>query len=68
MIIPHDQLRSIISEAGRQADFYLRRQDQPLAQLWAEIESLASLARSTRRSLLIGVSDSFFPIPIKPCE
>lgn len=62
-------LRSICNEAGRQTDYYTRRGQDSLAQVWSEIESMAFTASRERRSLLITTgNDSSTPNPIKGCE
>jgi hypothetical protein len=68
MIIDHQaHLRSLLQEAGRQADFYHRRGDDEIAAFWAELEGLAFRARTSGKALVIGVQVKNPPI-IKGCE
>lgn len=63
-------LRSLINEAGRQADFYSRR-DGATSQcvFWTDLESLATEARRTNRALHISLREiDSNPLPIKACE
>jgi hypothetical protein len=72
-IASREALRSITSEAGRQADYYDRRGNAPLCQMWSEIESLAhAAARHGTMLKLTPVNNrdvqDVNPLPIKPCE
>lgn len=63
-------LRSLISEAGRQADFYSRR-DGATQQctFWNDLEALAHEARRSGRPLVITIRETTpNPIPIKGGE
>lgn len=62
-------LRSIITEAGRQSDFFTRKQDSVKAHAWTELEAVAWEALRNRSRLVITVlENSQSPIPIKACE
>lgn len=63
-------LRSLISEAGRQADFYSRRDGAThQCTFWNDLEALAHEARRSGRALVITVREKdSIPIPIKPSE
>jgi hypothetical protein len=62
-------LRSIANEAGRQGEFYSRRNIPELATLWSEIECEVYSALQSDRNLLIGIQENMSsPIPIKPGE
>lgn len=63
-------LRSVINEAGRQADFYSRRQGAELeCEFWSELEALASEARRRGHALyIITWESSINPLPIKGGE
>lgn len=63
---PH-QIRSVIAEAGRQADFYDSRGDEQLSGMWRDIEDMAVEARRTGQSLLMEIRTKV-PTPIKACE
>lgn len=62
-------LRSIIAEAGRQSDFYHRRNDQEIADFWASLEGLAFEAKAKRLTVLITTrGNTETPHSIKACE
>lgn len=62
-------LRSVINEAGRQSDFYQRKQDMQKREAWSQIEAYAWDAMRRGGALLITVSEgNITPIPIKACE
>jgi hypothetical protein len=63
-------LRSIINEAGRQADFYQSKSNtETECQFWAELEGLATEARRRSRALIIEMRDvPTSPLPIKSGE
>lgn len=62
-------LRSIANEAGRQGEFYSRRNIDELATLWSEIECEVYSALQQDKDLLIGIQEiQKTPIPIKGCE
>lgn len=64
-----DHLQTIISEAGRQGDYYERSGRNDLANLWSEIEGLAFGAKQRGHSLIIETREIVsYPIPIKACE
>lgn len=52
-IAANDALRSLTNEAGRQSDYYHRRNMDSLTQMWSEIEALAFAAGRTHRALRI---------------
>ena len=57
IVADQSQLRSLVQEAGRQADFYHRKRDADVAEFWQELESLAFEARSQRRALVIEIRE-----------
>ncbi len=63
-------LRSLISEAGRQADFYSRRDGaNQQCTFWTDLEAIAHEARRSGLALVITVREKdSIPIPIKACE
>lgn len=63
-------LRTLIAEAGRQADFYDRTNtDDERAKFWSDLEGLATDARRGYRALHISIREvPRIPIPIKACE
>lgn len=68
IVANQSHLRSLIQEAGRQADFYRMKRDDDVANFWAELESLAFQARSSRRDLIVIPRESLNPPLIKACE
>ena len=71
-ITGNDCLRSLTSEAGRQSDYYHRRQMPALTQMWAGIEALAFEASRSSGSLGVELNNTRVkdnpPIPIKAGE
>lgn len=63
------QLRSLVSEASRQADHYRHRGNTELHAMWDELASLAFVAQGKGGTVLISEGDlSKTPIPIKAGE
>lgn len=67
-ITQNDCLRSLCNEAGRQSDYYHRRGQDNLCQMWSELESLAHSAATQRQQLTLSIATRHCPCQCFNCR